>query len=68
MVRRATEVLGIEHVARWMKSRIPSLGNQTLQKGDEFFDRLIALRQPGGIGTKFQRAQNGVRPTLQRRA
>jgi hypothetical protein len=29
MVRRATEVLGIDHVARWMRSRIPSLGNQT---------------------------------------
>lgn len=29
LVRRATEVLGIEHVARWMQSNIPSLGNQT---------------------------------------
>lgn len=29
MVRRATDVLGINHVARWMRSRIPSLGNQT---------------------------------------
>lgn len=29
IVRRATEVLGIDHVARWMRSRIPSLGNQT---------------------------------------
>jgi uncharacterized protein (DUF2384 family) len=29
MVRRATEVLGIDHVAQWMRSRIPSLGNQT---------------------------------------
>ena len=29
MVRRATEVLGIEYVARWMRSEIPSLGNQT---------------------------------------
>lgn len=29
MVRRATEVLGIDHVARWMRSKIPSLGNQT---------------------------------------
>jgi len=29
IVRRATEVLGIGHVARWMRSRIPSLGNQT---------------------------------------
>jgi hypothetical protein len=29
VVRRATEVLGIDHVARWMRSRIPSLGNQT---------------------------------------
>jgi uncharacterized protein (DUF2384 family) len=29
MVRRATEVLGIDHVARWMQSKIPSLGNQT---------------------------------------
>lgn len=29
MVRRATEVLGIDHVARWMRSSIPSLGNQT---------------------------------------
>jgi uncharacterized protein (DUF2384 family) len=28
-VRRAAEVLGVEHVARWMQSRIPSLGNQT---------------------------------------
>ena len=29
MVRRATEVLGMDHVARWMRSNIPSLGNQT---------------------------------------
>lgn len=29
IVRRATEVLGLEHVARWMQSKIPSLGNQT---------------------------------------
>lgn len=29
IVRRATEVLGIDHVARWMRSSIPSLGNQT---------------------------------------
>lgn len=29
MVRRATEVLGISHVGIWMRSRIPSLGNQT---------------------------------------
>lgn len=29
LVRRATEVLGIEHVARWMQSKIPSLANQT---------------------------------------
>jgi hypothetical protein len=29
MVRRATEILGIDHVARWMRSRIPSLGYQT---------------------------------------
>lgn len=29
MVRRATEVLGINYVAAWMRSRIPSLGNQT---------------------------------------
>jgi hypothetical protein len=29
MVRRATEVLGIDYVARWMRSKIPSLGNQT---------------------------------------
>jgi uncharacterized protein (DUF2384 family) len=29
MVRRATEVLGIDHVARWMESRIPSLDHQT---------------------------------------
>ena len=29
MVRRAAEVLGIDHVARWMQSTIPSLGNQT---------------------------------------
>lgn len=29
MVRRATEVLGVEHVAQWMQSAIPSLGNQT---------------------------------------
>ncbi len=29
MVRRATEVLGINHVARWMRSKIPSLDNQT---------------------------------------
>ena len=29
MVRRATEVLGIEHVGQWMRSRIPSLDNQT---------------------------------------
>lgn len=29
MVRRATEVLGIDHVARWMRRKIPSLGNQT---------------------------------------
>jgi hypothetical protein len=29
MVRRATEVLGVDHVANWMRSRIPSLGNQT---------------------------------------
>jgi uncharacterized protein (DUF2384 family) len=29
MVRRAIEVLGIDHVARWMQSRIPSLDNHT---------------------------------------
>jgi hypothetical protein len=29
MVRRATEVLGMDHVAQWMRSSIPSLGNQT---------------------------------------
>ena len=29
MVRRATEVLGIDYVARWMRSKIPLLGNQT---------------------------------------
>jgi hypothetical protein len=29
MVRRATEVLGIDYVAGWMRSKIPSLGNQT---------------------------------------
>jgi hypothetical protein len=29
MVRRATEVLGIDYVARWMRSKIPSLGYQT---------------------------------------
>ncbi len=29
IVRRATEVLGINHVSRWMQSKIPSLGNHT---------------------------------------
>lgn len=29
VVRRATEVLGIAHVAHWMQSKIPSSGNQT---------------------------------------
>ena len=29
MVRRATDVLGIDHLARWMRSEIPSLGNRT---------------------------------------
>lgn len=29
IVRRATEILGINHVAGWMRSLIPSLGNQT---------------------------------------
>ena len=29
LIRRATEVLGIHHVGRWMRTRIPSLGNQT---------------------------------------
>ncbi len=29
MVRRATEVLGVNHIAHWMASRIPSLDNQT---------------------------------------
>ncbi|MFN0102531.1 MAG: antitoxin Xre/MbcA/ParS toxin-binding domain-containing protein [Bryobacteraceae bacterium] len=29
MVRKATEVLGANQVARWMRSEIPSLGNQT---------------------------------------
>lgn len=29
LVRRATEVLGIEHVAGWMQSNIPSLDKQT---------------------------------------
>ena len=29
IVRRATEVLGIDYVARWMRSKIPSLDNQT---------------------------------------
>jgi len=29
MVRRASEVLGIDHVAHWMRSKIPSLGDQT---------------------------------------
>ncbi len=28
LVRKATEVLGITHVGRWMRSKIPSLGNQ----------------------------------------
>lgn len=28
-VRRATEVLGVEHVAQWLRSRIPSLGGKT---------------------------------------
>jgi hypothetical protein len=28
IVRRATEVLGIHHVANWLQSRIPSLDNQ----------------------------------------
>ena len=29
VVRRATDVLGIDHVAQWMRTSIPSLGNQT---------------------------------------
>jgi hypothetical protein len=29
LVRRGTEVLGIDHVAEWMRSPIPSLGNRT---------------------------------------
>jgi uncharacterized protein (DUF2384 family) len=29
VVRRATQVLGIDRVAVWMRTRIPSLGNQT---------------------------------------
>jgi uncharacterized protein (DUF2384 family) len=29
VVRRAAEVLGIDRVAGWMRTRIPSLGNQT---------------------------------------
>lgn len=29
LVRRATDVLGMDHVARWMKSSIPSLNNQS---------------------------------------
>lgn len=29
LVRKATEVLGTSHVAHWMRSQIPSLGNQT---------------------------------------
>lgn len=29
MVRRASEVLGVDHVAHWMRSRIPSLSDQT---------------------------------------
>ena len=29
MVRRAAEVLGINHLGRWLQSEIPSLGNQT---------------------------------------
>ena len=29
MVRKATEVLGTNYVVRWMRSQIPSLGNQT---------------------------------------
>ena len=29
IVRRANEVLGLEHVAQWMTSQIPSLGNVT---------------------------------------
>jgi uncharacterized protein (DUF2384 family) len=29
VVRRATDVLGIDRVAQWMRTSIPSLGNQT---------------------------------------
>jgi len=29
IVRRATEFVGAVHVASWLKSRIPSLGNRT---------------------------------------
>lgn len=29
IVRQATAILGIHHVARWMESRIPSLDNQS---------------------------------------
>jgi uncharacterized protein (DUF2384 family) len=29
MVRRATEVLGVNYVEAWLASEIPSLGNQT---------------------------------------
>ena len=29
IVRRATEVLGIAHVAHWLQSKVPSLANQT---------------------------------------
>lgn len=29
IVRKAKDVLGMDQVARWMRSKIPSLGNQT---------------------------------------
>jgi uncharacterized protein (DUF2384 family) len=29
IIRRASEVLGVTHVAQWMRSRIPSLGEHT---------------------------------------
>jgi len=53
MVRRATEVLGADHVARWMRSGIPSLDNQTpyalikTEDGREQIERVLLKIEHG---------------------
>jgi uncharacterized protein (DUF2384 family) len=53
MVRRATEVVGIEHVAAWLRSEIPSLGHRTpysllaTEQGREEVERVLLKIEHG---------------------